>query len=168
MRRQSLKYLALILLWGCSNSNQSNTLNSYKLNVSGKAIDSLKVPLKDTVSLNLKARLLLAHKKYIDAMHEYSKLIEIDTMNGKYYYGKAYCLAQLDQYVESINYYKMASELEYDRFECFKSIGVIYYFMIKDNERAEEYFNKCLEINPKHKEVESYLLDINKAGKIDL
>ena len=77
-------------------------------------------------------------------------------------------MAQLDQYDQSISYYQKAADLDYDKFESFKSIAVIYYFMVKDNDRAEEYFNKCLEISPKDKEVKSYIEDITNDKKSNL
>ena len=80
MKGQSLKYFVLIILLGCNNSNQSNTTNSNVLYESGGTIDSL----NDTVGLNLKAHLLLVNKEYLDATREYSRLIDIDSMNGKY------------------------------------------------------------------------------------
>jgi len=149
----------------CSNSNQHNIKQDERI----KIIDSLNTTLnKDTVEMNLKAHLLYVNKEYLEASQEYSELIKIDSLNGKYHYRKGYCLAQLSSYNEAIIYYQQASILNYDKFECFKSIGIIYYFMINDNKRAEEYFSKCLEIKPKDKEVEKYMAELTNNENLNL
>lgn len=163
------KLVIVIFLFGCRKSNQNSLVNSHQQNESNKITDSLTLNItKDTAELNLRAHLLYINKEYLGAIQEYSELIEIDSLNGKYYYGTGYCLAQLSRYDESISYYQRAADLDYDKFECFKSIGIIYYFMLKDNEHAANYFIKSLEINPNDKEVKSFLLDINKTDKLNL
>lgn len=116
----------LYVLLGCNNHRSNEIENSET---------TIKVE-DDSATLILKAHLLYSNNKYQEAFEDYTKLLEIDSTNGKFYYCKTYCLVQLYRHSESIEFYQKAADLNYSKFDCYKSIGLTYTFALKNDSLA--------------------------------
>lgn len=123
---------------------------------------------KDTSELILKADLMYATDQYADAIELYTKLLLIDSLNGKFNYRKGFCLRNLRLYPESIEYFLKSIALNYREFDSYNNLGVIYSIGLNDYPQARKYFEKSLEINPNSEEVKSFLktIDANEEKKL--
>ena len=127
-----------------------------------------KIYVIDSINLlKTQADILIGKEDFLSALELFEKLILIDSLNGKFHFEKGYCLAQLNSDVEAINCYLKASELNYNRFECYRSLGIIYSIKLGNKEKAKYYFEKCVEINPNNDEVKDLLnsLEIKPKSK---
>ena len=122
----------------------------------------------DTAGLSLSASLFYKTNNYEEAVKEYTKLIELDTTKGRYYIRRAYSLVQLDRHIEAIPDYLKAAELNCEKFICYKSLGITYFVVLKNDSLAIKYFEKCLELDPNSVEVQRMieLLEKDKIKRI--
>ncbi len=118
----------------------------------------------DSSMIKTMANILFQTNEYQKALEKYNRLIELDSLNGQFYFRKAYCLVQLNRHSESVKYYLKAADLGFERFESFRSLGITYSFVIKNDKQAVIYFKKCLEIDPNSEEVKKFLREIQKAS----
>jgi tetratricopeptide (TPR) repeat protein len=117
----------------------------------------------DTSALRLTAHLLYQRNQYEDALKEYNKLIKYDSLNGQFNFRIGYCLAQLGKDTISVKYYKRSADLKYREYDSYFALGLIYSVgTLDDYEKAIYYFKKCLEINPKAKDVEKILRQLTE------
>ena len=119
----------------------------------------------DTAGLSLSASLFYKTNNYEEAVKEYTKLIELDTTKGRYYIRRAYSLVQLDRHIEAIPDYLKAAELNCEKFICYKSLGITYFVVLKNDSLAIKYFEKCLELDPGASEIQK-LLELLKKNSI--
>ncbi|MBL7873473.1 MAG: tetratricopeptide repeat protein [Cyclobacteriaceae bacterium] len=145
------------VLLGCNNHKSNGIENSEA---------TIKVE-DDSSTLILKAHLLYSNNKYQEALEYYTKLLEIDSTHGKFYYRKAYCLVQLYRHSESIKFYQKASDLNYSKFDCYKSIGLTYTFALKNDSLACVYFRMCLQLEPGNEEIIELMKAVDKSAKLN-
>src|ERR1700704_2150414 len=65
-------------------------------------LDSKKI---DTSRIRTMANLLYQRDEYKEALQKYDQLIRVDSLDGESNFRKAFCLAQLDRFTESLPYY---------------------------------------------------------------
>jgi tetratricopeptide (TPR) repeat protein len=112
----------------------------------------------DTSALRLTAHLLYQRNQYEEAIDEYNKLIRYDSLNGQFNFRIGYCLAQLGRDSASVKYYKRSADLKHREYDSYYALGLIYSIgTLSDKKKAIYYLNKCLEINPKAKDVKGLL-----------
>lgn len=118
----------------------------YKLNDYKKALecfrDAEKTAKDDIILLNNKALCLMALENYGAAIKIFNKMLEIQ-VSDNILINKALCLYHKERYIEAIeclDNIKNSEEQKYDIYSlqamCFEKLG--------DNEKAIEYYNKCL------------------------
>ncbi len=83
-----------------------------------------------------------------EAIKCYSRALEIDPENENYWIRKAFLCSLENDYLCKIESYKKVIELDPSNEEYYNRIGDVYQYNIHDNEKAMEYYNKYLELNP--------------------
>ena len=76
-----------------------------------------------------------------------------------------YCHAQLTNDSTAIKNYLKAAELNFRRFDAYRSVGLIYAIGLNDKSKAIYYLNKCIKINPTSDEVKKLIGDIENTPK---
>lgn len=147
---------SLLALLKCSTTSKKED-TELRSDSSFTSRDSL---ISDSSSLVVQAALLYANDKFEEALESYSKLVELDSTNGDFFYRKAYCLAQLNRDSAAVENYLKSANLDFRKFDAYRSIGLIYTVGLNDRSKAIEYFKKCLEINPNAEEIKRLIEDI--------
>lgn len=156
---------SLLSLFKCSTTSkkEDKVLRSDSLSISR---DNL---INDSSSLVVQAALLYANDKFEEALMSYNKLINLDSTNGDFFYRKAYCLAQLSRDSAAVENYLKSANLDFRKFDAYRSIGLIYTVGLNDKSKAIEYLKKCLEINPNAQDIKRLIEDIkSNPEKISL
>ncbi|MCH7403876.1 tetratricopeptide repeat protein [Belliella kenyensis] len=81
-----------------------------------------------------------------------TKLIEIDSTNGDFFFKRGFCYAGIDSLNASTRDYIKAAELEHRVADAYYNIG-LNYTMQFDDSMALKYFFKALEISPNDHEI---------------
>ena len=118
----------------------------------------------DTASIAMSADLYYKTNRYDNALREYTSLLEVDSMRGLFLYRKAFCLAQLDQTHEAIQYYERTLQMKYREFDCYYSIGVLYAGTVENDSLAILYHEKSLAIRPESEQAISLLKSLKDAS----
>ena len=116
---------------------------------------------KDTSMLALSADLLIKNGQYHEASMEYSKLIKIDSSNGKFLFRKGYCLTQIDSPFQALKYYIKAAESKFHEAECYYVIGTIHGIEGRDS-LAIVYLEKALALEPGMEKAKSFLSTVRQ------
>ena len=160
----------IVLFFGCSKPHNTDldtkrpeAFKADSIDINVKQFDD-----KDTAQLNLEAELMYSSDQYTEALELYSRLLSVDSLKGKFNYRKGFCLLRLLRYKEAMHYYLRSIDLNYKKFESYKTLGIIYYMSLNDYTQAKKYFEKCLEINPNAADVKKYLIEIEKSKPINL
>lgn len=127
-----------------------------------QALRDSNILVEDSSGLLLKARLNYEKDEYLQALELYSKLIEIDSSKGEFFFRKGYCLVQLDREPEAIQYYKKAAELNFNPSDCYYNIGLAYHFALNNDSLAIVYYERSLQLNPESKEINKLLSHLKK------
>ena len=96
----------------------------------------------------------------------FTYLIQIDSLNGEYYFKRGYSNSMLLKQSESINDYLKAVELKYKPAKAFYNIGVNY--ELRNDSLALIYYKKCYEVDPSYPNVQDDIQDCSnrlKKGK---
>ncbi len=79
-----------------------------------------------------------------EAIEEYKKALEYDSEDKDVHYNLAYLLAKSNRYKEAIEEYKKAIKGSAEDKEVYYNLAVIYATIIKDQELADQYYQKSL------------------------
>ena len=123
-------FLALILLKSCSTSEKKPTPNLIKL----------------------KADSYYDLGNYDSSRLYFTYLIRMDSLNGEYYFKRAYSNSMLLNQSGSINDYLKAAKLKYKQAKAFYNIGINY--QLRNDSLALIYYKKCYEIDPSYPNVQ--------------
>jgi tetratricopeptide (TPR) repeat protein len=135
--------LSMVLL-GCNERKKSTIeVNSNEFDIDMRRIVSI-------------ADSLYQNESYFEATQAYTNLIKLDSTNGEYYYRRAYSLCQVERDRESLKDFQKAIDLNYDKFKCFHSIGLVH-MLLNNDSMAIQYFEKCLLIKPNDSNVITFL-----------
>jgi tetratricopeptide (TPR) repeat protein len=152
--------IVLFLLLGCSSSTDNNSLRDKSM-TNTEEDSSSRINSNDTISLETLASILYGRDQYIEAIDAYSKLLLVDSLNGQFYFRKAYCLMQIDQDQKALVSFLKAADLNFERYDAYKNIGLIYCKSALYNpDEASKYFKKCLEMNPNDEVVKKFLYSL--------
>jgi tetratricopeptide (TPR) repeat protein len=127
-----------------------NGRESNKLDNSNKDKNATVV---DTASLNLSAKLYVSQHDYEHAYQDYSELVKYDSLNGKYFYGKGFCLLKLKKYAEAERNLLTAVNLNYRICDAYYLLATLNYFLLLNDSLALGYCIKCLKIDPNNQEI---------------
>ena len=143
-----LMIFSLLLLYSCNRNETPKETDS---------IESTSKVLPDTSLLIASANLYYQSENYTQAAKEYEELIALDSTNGKFYFRQAYSYARLHNYEKAIPAYLKAADLAFEPYDCYYSVGIIYYTILFDDKKSRIYFEKCLEIDPNSQEAKDFL-----------
>lgn len=115
---------------------------------------------KTNENLEMKAYDAFNSGDFLFSIHCYDKLIEKDSLIGRYYYGRAYSYSGLVRFEEAAKDFLKSVELNYRKADSYNKIGGCYAY-VKDS-LALIYFRKAYEINPGDSDNQ---LDYNKCLK---
>jgi tetratricopeptide (TPR) repeat protein len=90
------------------------------------------------------------NKDFVHAIIYYGSLIKLDSLNGQYYYKRAYSKSMLFDLDGAIVDYSKTIKLNPERKNAYLSIGMIY-FATKHYQEAIPFLDKCLDIDPNDK-----------------
>jgi tetratricopeptide (TPR) repeat protein len=113
--------------------------------------------------LELKAIMLYDQENYADAVKYFDSLINLDPINGKYYYGRAFSYGMLIQKTKAIEDYKKAIKYNYKVNHSYYNIGINYMYV--NDSLAVYYFKKCLMIDPGYVNAAVEISDCNRRLK---
>jgi tetratricopeptide (TPR) repeat protein len=82
--------------------------------------------------------------KITQAIEEYKKALEYDPEDKDIHYNLGYLLAKRNRYKEAIEEYKKAIKGSAEDKEAYYNLSVIYATIIKDQELANQYYQKSL------------------------
>jgi tetratricopeptide (TPR) repeat protein len=120
----------LILLWaGCSIKQESASL------------------IDGNEQLKEKAYSVYHERDYLRCVQYFTELITLDTLQGDYYFRRAFCHGRSDNYNKSTQDYLKAVALGYRISDSYYNIGLNYTIEFNDS-LALEYFIKALQANP--------------------
>jgi len=107
--------------------------------------------LSDSSSLRLRAEQHYRKNEYQDAISGYSALLRIDSLNGQFYYRRAYSYLQTDSFSNAITDFEKSILLGYKVPQSYFAMGSIYTMdveTIRNDSLAILYFERCLAIDP--------------------
>lgn len=133
---RKLFWIIVITAFSCNshqNKEQSQRLSSAK---------------DDTKALESKASLLYDQDRYSEAVKYFDYLIKIDSLNGEYYYKRAYSHGMLSQRVMATEDYKKAIQFRFKVNDAYYNIGVNYLFT--NDSLALDNFQRCIEVDPNY------------------
>ncbi len=111
-----------------------NSCNDSSTNKSGGA---------DTSNLEFKAYNSLKSRNYSKAIAYYDTLIQIDSLNGQHYFGRASAYGHMGQMNEAIENYFKSIELKYRISASYYGLGLLNTYV--NDSSAVIYFKKSLE-----------------------
>jgi len=133
-------------------ANKANSLNN--LNRFDDALIEVDYAIKLDPSLEIsytvKGTTLTKLKKYKEAEKVLSKGIELNPLSAEAYYGRGFLNEDWGRYKESLSDYIKAEELGYKKIEALYNNYAVLYRRLEDFEKALEYVDKAIEINPEY------------------
>jgi tetratricopeptide (TPR) repeat protein len=102
----------------------------------------------DTSLIRTQANLSFQTGFYSDAVDAYSKLIEIDSSNGMFYFRRAYGMAQLSLYDSAVLDYRRSAKLGYREFHSNLNAGFLYMTILGQDSLAKIHLRRCIELAP--------------------
>lgn len=161
MRKVRLIYLiVLVVLSSCSTNTKEK-----KAETEGQEQVTRTADMEDLIA---KADSLYQLDIYSEAAEAYSILIGMDSLNGEFYYKRAYSYAQLDEPKFLLEDYQKAASLGYRSYDSYYNLGVIYSVIKGNDSLAIFYFKKALEEKPESEEARLMLenLGVENAKNI--
>ncbi len=150
--------ICCILFSQCKNSDRKNTVNVDEFAYDSIMADTASVQeVNDSTSLKIFAGLEYDKDNYSKAIPYFTQLIKIFPLRGEYYYRRGFSYAQTDNDSSAVKDLLKAIEFNYQRFEAYRMLGIIYMLKLIDPKLATYYFEKCLEINPLDEEIKGFL-----------
>ena len=110
---------------------------------------------KEISSVNEKAFSAYKLGNHQLSIHYYNILIKDDSLNGEYYFNRAYSFSMLLKREEAVKDYLMAAGLNYRNDEAFYNIGLNFTHL--NDSIALIYFKKAIEINPGSQDIRNAL-----------
>ena len=92
---------------------------------------------------------------YINSVNYYNQLLKDDSLNGEYYFGRAYANGMLEKTNDAKKDYLKSIQLNYRKGSSYYSLGLLNTYL--NDSVAIIYFKKALDIYPK------YEIDLKKA-----
>jgi tetratricopeptide (TPR) repeat protein len=103
--------------------------------------------------LTRKADSLYQADNYSEAFKAYTTLISLDSLNGEFYYRRAYSSSHLSEPEFIPEDYQQSAKLGYREFDSYYNLGVIYSIVEKNDSLAVFYLEKALEERPDSEKV---------------
>ena len=114
-----MRYLLLVCLFallGCTSSTEKKSVLETKSSTNIEEDSSAFRNSNDTISLETLASILYERDQYLEAIDLYSNLLLGDSLNGQFYFRKAYCLMQIKHDQEALVCFLKAADLNYEKF----------------------------------------------------
>jgi tetratricopeptide (TPR) repeat protein len=99
--------------------------------------------------------------EYENAVHYYTKLIDIDSTIGLAYFRRAYSYAQIYNYPRSISDYLKAINFKVFPKDTYFNLGCDYAAILNDSS-ALYYFEKAYSIDPNDSKIKARILELKK------
>jgi hypothetical protein len=75
-------------------------------------------------------------------------LISVDSMNGMYYFRRAYGMAQLNKHDSAAIDYQISAKLQYREFDSNLNAAFIYMTILSQDSLAKVHLRRCIELAP--------------------
>lgn len=143
-----------VLILACTKPANND---SVRLDQDNSKLDYFNNDDQDTSKIRTMASILYNSEQFKEALIEYDKLIKLDSLEGQFYFRKAVCAAQiLKDSVAEFNF-KRSINLNYRTFDAYMNLGLIYMSTFKNDAKAIECFEKCIQIDPTSQKAKTFL-----------
>ena len=123
------------------------TITAFSCDNQQKKIQSQRTSVDITI-LESKANILYYQDRYLEAVKYFDSLIKIDSLNGEYYYKRAFSHGMLSQRIMAVDDYKKAIQFKFKVNDAYYNIGVNYLFT--NDSLALSNFERCIETDPNY------------------
>ena len=149
--------LIVMLLWGLVGMSQDATVNAFLKSYEHESVSQynnainelLGVYDKDSYSLNLRLGwLYYLNKNYISSKAYYKKAIEAEPRSIEARIGLAYPIIAMQKWNDAVAVYLEVLKIEPYNFFANYQLGNIYYYYLKDNEKALKHMQRVTKVYP--------------------
>jgi len=98
--------------------------------------------------------------EYQKAVEAFEKTIKLDSENGSALRYLAIAYFNLDNMLMSVEAYKRCLKLLPDDLEINLELALVYFHKLNNFHEAENYFKKCLQLNPQKEDLYKYLIGV--------
>jgi Flp pilus assembly protein TadD len=121
----------IVIINSCKNTKQKNGDNS----IDKEYIKKIE-PIAD---------LAYEQEQYSNSVYIYSKLVSLDSTEGKYYFRRGFSYMMLQKLDSAIPDYQQAIKLGYKKSKAYQNIGAVYFGMLDNDSMAIYYFKRAVE-----------------------